>query len=107
MERNRREGYEFITKPSHYRDFEAGDNQPLKFKWWGRESNPGPLALQAKSLTTTPPLLPICIENYVFDSILSEPHMIWNTRFSILGMQVLKHKCYLFAKTQKLSVFEL
>ena len=29
-----------------------------KFKWRGRESNPGPLAPQAKSSTTRPPLLP-------------------------------------------------
>ena len=28
---------------------EAGDNQYLKFKWRGGESNPGPLAPQAKS----------------------------------------------------------
>ena len=41
-----------------YRDLEAGDSQSLKFKWRGRESNPGPLAPQAKSLTTRPPLLP-------------------------------------------------
>ena len=41
-----------------YRDLEAGDNQSLKFKWRGRESNPGPLAPQAKSLTTRPPPLP-------------------------------------------------
>ena len=41
-----------------YRDLEAGDNQSLKFKWRGGESNPGPLALQAKSLTTWPPLPP-------------------------------------------------
>ena len=40
-----------------YRDLEAGDNQSMKFKWRGGESNPGPLALQAKSLTTRPPLL--------------------------------------------------
>ena len=38
-----------------YRDLEAGDNQSLKFKWRDRESNPGPLAPQAKSLTTRPP----------------------------------------------------
>ena len=38
-----------------YRDLEAGDNQSLKFKWRGRESNPGPLAPQAKRLTTWPP----------------------------------------------------
>ena len=35
-----------------YRDLEAGDNQSLKFKWRDRESNRGPLAPQAKSLTT-------------------------------------------------------
>ena len=38
-----------------YRDFEAGENQSLKFKCQGRESNPGPLTPQAKSLTTQPP----------------------------------------------------
>ena len=38
-----------------YRDLEAGDNQSLKFKWRGKESSPGPLAPQAKSLTTRPP----------------------------------------------------
>ena len=40
-----------------YRDFEAGENKFLKFKRWGGELNPGPLAPQAKSLTTWPPLL--------------------------------------------------
>ena len=40
-----------------YRDLEAGDNQSLKFKWRGGESNPRPLASQAKSLTTQPPPL--------------------------------------------------
>ena len=40
-----------------YRDLEAGDNQSLKFKWRDRESNPGPLAPQAKSFTTRPPPL--------------------------------------------------
>ena len=40
-----------------YRDMEAGDNQSLKFKWRGGESNPGLLAPQAKSLTTRSPLL--------------------------------------------------
>ena len=33
-----------------------------KFKWWCRESNPVPLAPQAKSLTTRPPLLTDSIE---------------------------------------------
>ena len=42
-----------------YLDLETGDNQSLKFKWRGRESNPGTLAPQAKSLTTRPPLLPV------------------------------------------------
>ena len=37
-----------------YLGLEAGDNKSLKFKWRGRESNPGPLAPQAKSLTTRP-----------------------------------------------------
>ena len=41
-----------------YREWEAGDNQSLKFKWRDLESNPEPLAPQAKSLTTTPPPLP-------------------------------------------------
>ena len=41
-----------------YRDLEAGDNQSLKFKGRGGELNPGPLAPQAKSLTTRPPPLP-------------------------------------------------
>ena len=42
-----------------YCDLEAGDNQSLKFKWRGGESNPGPLAPQATSLTTRPPPLHI------------------------------------------------
>ena len=41
-----------------YRDLEAGDNQSLKFEWRDRESNPGPLAPQAKRLTSRPPPLP-------------------------------------------------
>ena len=41
-----------------YHNLEAGDNLSLKFKWRGRESNPGPLAPQAKSLTTRSPPLP-------------------------------------------------
>ena len=41
-----------------YRDLTAGDNQSLKFKWRGGELNTGPLAPQAKSLTTRPPSLP-------------------------------------------------
>ena len=44
-----------VSQP--YRDLEAGDKQSLKFKWRGGELNPGPLAPQAKSLTTRPTLL--------------------------------------------------
>ena len=40
-----------------YLDLEAGNYTSLKFNWRGRESNPGPFAPQAKSLTTRPPLL--------------------------------------------------
>ena len=46
-----------------YRDLKAGDNQSLKIKWRERESNPGPLAPQAKSLTTRPPPLPLYNNN--------------------------------------------
>ena len=42
-----------------YRDLETGDNQSLIFKWRDRESNPGSLAPQAKSLTTRQPPLPV------------------------------------------------
>ena len=57
-----------------YRDLETGDNQSVIFKWLGGESNPGPLAPQAKSLTTRPPLLPPVIQatpisEYCFSSL--------------------------------------
>ena len=52
-----------------YRDLEAGDNQSLKFKWRCGESNPGPLAPQAKSLTTRPPPLHVHC-TYVYDIIM-------------------------------------
>ena len=47
-----------------YLDLEAGDNQSLKFKWLDLESNPGPLAPQAKSLTTRPLPLPLNIYSH-------------------------------------------
>ena len=50
--------YVALAEFQAYCDLEAGDNQSLKFKWRGGESNPGLLAPQAKSLTTRPPLLP-------------------------------------------------
>ena len=40
-----------------YRDSEAGDTQSLKLKWRDWESNPRPLALQARSLTTALPIM--------------------------------------------------
>ena len=41
-----------------YLDLEAGDNQSLKIQVARPGIEPGPLAPQAKSLTTRPPLLP-------------------------------------------------
>ena len=41
-----------------YLDSEAGDDQSLKIQVARRGIKPGPLAPQAKSLTTRPPLLP-------------------------------------------------
>ena len=38
-----------------YRNLEGGDNKTLKSYQRERKSNHGPLAPQAKSLTTTPP----------------------------------------------------
>ena len=46
-----------------YRDLEAGDIQSLKSQWRDQESNPGPLAPQAKSTTTTLPRLPPAHDN--------------------------------------------
>ena len=55
-----------------YHDLEAGDNQSLKFKWRGGESNPGPLAPQAKSLTTRPqPLLQATSRSFGNNSVLA------------------------------------
>ena len=45
---------DFLVVFQPYRDLEAGDNKSLKFKWRGVESNPGPLAPQAKNLATRP-----------------------------------------------------
>ena len=55
-----------------YRDLEAGDNQSLKFKWRGGESNHGPFASQAKSLTTRPPPLLRPILNFIYICIVSK-----------------------------------
>ena len=56
-----------------YLDLEAGDNQSLKIQVATRESNPGPLAPQAKSLTTRPPLLPLqCYWHYLWAVCVSE-----------------------------------
>ena len=42
-----------------YHNLETGDTQSQKLKWWDLGPNPGPLAPQAKSLSTPPPLLDI------------------------------------------------
>ena len=55
-----------------YRDLEAGDNQSLKFKLRNLESNPGPLAPQAKSLTTRPPPL-TSFGRYQYNVVLYPP----------------------------------
>ena len=44
-----------------YLDLEAGDNQSLKIQVVRPGIEPGPLAPQAKSLTTRPPLLPVFV----------------------------------------------
>ena len=36
-----------------------GDTKSLRYKWWDRDFNTRPPALQGKSLTTRPPLLPL------------------------------------------------
>ena len=46
-----------LTLFHSYWDLEAGDNQSLTSQWWDLCSNPVPLAPQAKSLTTKPPIL--------------------------------------------------
>ena len=38
-----------------YRDLEAGDNQSLKFKWQGGESNPCSASQELILITTWPP----------------------------------------------------
>ena len=47
---------------SHIVTWKQEINHLWKFKWQGRESNSDPLAPQAKSLTTRPPLLPVPLE---------------------------------------------
>ena len=66
-------------------DLEAGDNQSLKFKWRGGGSNPGPLAPQAKSLTTQQPLLLCCpFRNEIFVFLLHQPAIRKYSVFSFL-----------------------
>ena len=64
-----------------YLDLAARDNQSLKFNWPGRESNPGPLAPQAKSITTRLPLLPYdAVEKHVLKNAPSNTnHLMKNT----------------------------
>ena len=75
-----------------YRDLEAGDNQSLKlkFKWRGGESNPGPLAPQAKSLTTRPPPLPyIMLSFYTVGSCVNNIQPLYNLfKFSCVSLLI-------------------
>ena len=48
-----------------YLDLEAGDNQSLKIQVARPGIEPGPLAPQAKSLTTRPPLLYVLFKKYL------------------------------------------
>ena len=53
-----------------YLDLEAGDNQSLKIQVARPGIEPGPLAPQAKSLTTRPPLLLVCyMMAHVYDAV--------------------------------------
>ena len=54
------------------------------FKWRGRESNPGPLAPQAKSLTTRPPLL-----------LSMQRISIWNPDVQIQSLMTLLICCWI------------
>ena len=57
-----------------------GRFQSLKFKWRGGESNPGPLAPEAKSLTTRPPPLPIrCSEKSKVIEMSNSTLKTWST----------------------------
>ena len=51
-----------FTNFQSYRNLEAGDTQSVKFEWdSNQDSNLGPLAPQAKSLTIRPPLPPLSL----------------------------------------------
>ena len=54
-----------LTIFQSYHDLEAEDTQYLKFKRQDWESYPRPLAQQAKSLTTTPLLLPLNLQSVI------------------------------------------
>ena len=62
-----------------YRDLEEGDNQSLKFKWRGGESNPKPLAPQAKSLITRSS--PFLEKNVCGSKIFEIIHLIYRDFF--------------------------
>ena len=66
-----------------HRDLEAVDNQSLKFKWRDRESNAGPLAPQAKSLTTWPSPFPKTSElQIIFESnVYLPPNFLLKAHF--------------------------
>ena len=50
--------YDALAIFQSYRDLEAGDTHSPKQKWREQDSNPGPISLQAKRLTTQQSPLP-------------------------------------------------
>ena len=68
-----------------YIDLEAGDNHSLKIQVARPGIEPGPLAPQAKSLTTRPPLLPqtLCITRVIAlcTKCLHRPIVIINQQY--------------------------
>ena len=63
---------------------EAGDSQCRKFKWRDRESNPGPLAPQAKSLTTAAQI-DTCTAIYALNMVRDYSRY---EKYSIFGLRI-------------------
>ena len=86
-----------------YCDLEAGDNQSLKFKWRGGESNPGPLAPQAKSLTTQP--LRLDVHGSIWTTNIARPpdykSTVITTRLQLAWyeMDLNIHEIYIFLRS--------
>ena len=71
-----------------YLDLEAGDNQSLKIQVARPGIEPGPLAPQAKSLTTRPPLL-------------LSAHLVTSNTQGALGVNVGSGRCHLWVNKDK------